>query len=250
MEASEAGDQAEETGSPTDTPLEEQLARTQEDLANAEQQNEYLEQRLEELQSELEAAREAPAAVADTELAEMQQRLAEQRRDAARDEDAPWYLSWWAWILLLVVLGGLGLWFYRRREVQEDANLVDALAGGAAGASGPDARVRGIQDEAEEILRVLDSDEPPAADAEDDLADRLDEAEQGTEPRPAATARPADDDIEAHELQADDPEVKLDLARAYFAMGDKEAARSMLEEVLAGGSEEQQAEARNMLDEF
>ena len=257
VEASEAGDVAEDSGSPTDTPIEEQLARTQEDLANAEQQNEYLEQRIEELQSELEAARQAPAAVADTELAEMQQRLAEQRRGAARDDETPWYLSWWAWILLLVVLGGLGLWFYRRREAHDDVEIAEALAGGAAGASGPDAApVRRIQDEAEEILRVLDSDAPPAgrpdgdADVSDDLADRLDEADLTDDVAPATTARPAEDDIEAQELQADDPEVKLDLARAYFAMGDKEAARSMLEEVLAVGTEEQQAEARNMLDEF
>lgn len=257
VEAGEAGEAAEESGSPTDTPLEERLARTEEDLANAEQQNEYLEQRIDELQSELEAARQAPAAVEDTELAEMQQRLAEQRRGAAGDEDPPWYLSWWAWILLLVVLGGAGLWFYRRRDEQADVELAEALAGGAAGASGPDATpVRRIQDEAEEILRVLDSDAPPADapagdNAEpDDLADRLDEAEADTEPAPSATALPPEDDIEAHELQADDPEVKLDLARAYFAMGDKEAARSMLEEVLAVGSEEQQAEARNMLEEF
>jgi pilus assembly protein FimV len=48
----------------------------------------------------------------------------------------------------------------------------------------------------------------------------------------------------------DDPEIKLDLARAYLALGDKEACRSMLEEVLRNGSEEQQAEARQMMDEI
>ena len=41
---------------------------------------------------------------------------------------------------------------------------------------------------------------------------------------------------------------KLDLARAYISMGDKEAARVILEEVAANGSKEQQAEARKMLD--
>lgn len=40
---------------------------------------------------------------------------------------------------------------------------------------------------------------------------------------------------------------KLDLARAYLDMGDPEGARSMLEEVLAEGSEAQRNEAREML---
>jgi pilus assembly protein FimV len=40
----------------------------------------------------------------------------------------------------------------------------------------------------------------------------------------------------------------MDLARAYISMGDKEAARVILEEVLAHGNDEQQTEARKMLD--
>jgi pilus assembly protein FimV len=69
------------------------------------------------------------------------------------------------------------------------------------------------------------------------------EPEEGAEEEPG----------EAGEEQAavdDDPEIKLDLARAYLALGDKEACRSMLEEVLHSGNEEQQAEARQMMDEI
>ncbi|MFB3078270.1 MAG: FimV/HubP family polar landmark protein [Lysobacterales bacterium] len=40
--------------------------------------------------------------------------------------------------------------------------------------------------------------------------------------------------------------MQLNLARAYISMGDKEAARVILEEVIAHGSEEQQAEANKM----
>jgi pilus assembly protein FimV len=40
---------------------------------------------------------------------------------------------------------------------------------------------------------------------------------------------------------------KLDLARAYLDMGDPEGARSMLEEVVAEGSEEQKAEAHRLM---
>ena len=50
------------------------------------------------------------------------------------------------------------------------------------------------------------------------------------------------------DTESSDPEIQLDLARAYISMGDKEAARVILEEVAANGSKEQQAEARKMLD--
>jgi len=49
--------------------------------------------------------------------------------------------------------------------------------------------------------------------------------------------------------EEDDPEIKLDLARAYLSLGDKEAARSMLEDVLKGGNEAQRDEAQQMMDE-
>jgi pilus assembly protein FimV len=47
-----------------------------------------------------------------------------------------------------------------------------------------------------------------------------------------------------------DPEIKLDLARAYLSLGDKEASKSMLDEVLKSGNATQKAEARQMLDEL
>jgi pilus assembly protein FimV len=40
---------------------------------------------------------------------------------------------------------------------------------------------------------------------------------------------------------------KLDLARAYLEMGDKEGAREILEEVVQEGGPEQQADARKLL---
>jgi len=60
----------------------------------------------------------------------------------------------------------------------------------------------------------------------------------------------SDADDEAHLLDEEsaDPEIQLDLARAYISMGDREAARVILEEVIANGSEEQQVEANKMKD--
>ena len=60
-----------------------------------------------------------------------------------------------------------------------------------------------------------------------------------------------EDEAEEEPVQSeDDPEIKLDLARAYLSLGDKEASRSMLDEVLKSGSESQKAEARQMLEEL
>jgi pilus assembly protein FimV len=60
----------------------------------------------------------------------------------------------------------------------------------------------------------------------------------------------SDEDEDAHVLDAEsaDPEIQLDLARAYISMGDKEAARVILEEVIVHGSDEQQDEANKMKD--
>lgn len=49
-------------------------------------------------------------------------------------------------------------------------------------------------------------------------------------------------------LDGDPIDTKLDLARAYLDMGDREGARSMLEEVLAEGSHLQRDEAQRLLD--
>lgn len=47
----------------------------------------------------------------------------------------------------------------------------------------------------------------------------------------------------------DENSTKLDLARAYLDMGDSEGARSLLDEVIQEGSEEQKAEAESLYDQ-
>ena len=41
---------------------------------------------------------------------------------------------------------------------------------------------------------------------------------------------------------------KFDLAKAYEEMGDKEGAREVLQEVLGEGDQDQQAEAKKLLE--
>ena len=92
--------------------------------------------------------------------------------------------------------------------------------------------------------------EPPSPDDED-AAVKAD----------AGEAALADDDFDLSGLSLDDEDVgesdsisggdeistKLDLARAYIDMGDAEMARGLLDEVVAGGSEAQKAEAEKLL---
>jgi len=49
------------------------------------------------------------------------------------------------------------------------------------------------------------------------------------------------------DLELDEVGTKLDLARAYVEMGDKEGAREILNEVLAEGSDKQKADAKGIL---
>jgi pilus assembly protein FimV len=96
-------------------------------------------------------------------------------------------------------------------------------------------------------------------DLDDELSQLTADFEGMSEPAPAAEpevlAMPEDAGMDLEvpppfaEQMADEDEVqtKLDLAIAYVEMGDKEGARSILDEVRAEGSSEQQAEAERLL---
>ena len=43
--------------------------------------------------------------------------------------------------------------------------------------------------------------------------------------------------------------IKLDLAKAYIDMGDSEGAKDILNEVIAEGNDQQQAEARELMSQ-
>jgi len=102
---------------------------------------------------------------------------------------------------------------------------------------------------------------PPAESGEPAADGHGSERESTSEPTieefdpDSLAAMSADDDSEEEEgrdlvFAADGDEVatKLDLARAYLDMGDHAGARGILEEVLRDGDEEQQGEARSLLE--
>ncbi|MGD2128883.1 MAG: FimV/HubP family polar landmark protein [Lysobacterales bacterium] len=262
-------EESEETGTAGESvqALREDLARTEEELYNQKQQNSYLEDRIKELQSQLESAEQGN--VADSDAANMEQRLREERQvdqqerarlaanSAAEEPNKPWYSRFGLWLIgLLVVIAALAGWIISRRG---------SGSGVEAAAASPSDSLRDIKDEAEQVLRVLEEPEESdteaepepetesgaAPEAEADSPETDEKPDEGApeEEKPGKPAAPqGDDDAELLDEESSDPEIQLDLARAYISMGDKEAARVILEEVLANGSEEQQEDARKMLD--
>lgn len=92
------------------------------------------------------------------------------------------------------------------------------------------------------------ADEEPAGELEDlqflDDSDEIDLDIEFTEDDAAE-----DDDFDFMS-DADEVATKLDLAKAYFEMGDQEGAREILEEVLNEGNEAQVADAQGLLDKL
>lgn len=226
--------------------LRENLARTEEELITQQQQNEYLEERIRELEAQLEESEQNT--VADADLASMEQRLREQRAAQASSPPAeqPWYSQFSTWLIgLLVLAAAFAGWLLSRRGGTAEAVSVPAEE---------EARLREIKDEAEEVLRVLEDPEVSEADqdevaaAADQEADEEAEEEASAKESKARASRADVDDAEVLDEESSDPEIQLDLARAYISMGDKEAARVILEEVKINGNEFQREEAIKMLD--
>ncbi len=85
---------------------------------------------------------------------------------------------------------------------------------------------------------VLDQDSPLDIDLEDfdmEVSDSVDEEEVQGDGKLA---------------DMDEVSTKLDLARAYVDMGDPDGAKSILDEVMEEGSEEQKEEARGILGQM
>ena len=98
---------------------------------------------------------------------------------------------------------------------------------------------------AADVTQEKDGDEASEAEVEGNDAD---EPEVIHSEGDRKTLSEEDEDAQVLDEESADPEIQLDLARAYISMGDREAARVILEEVIANGSEEQQAEANSMKD--
>ncbi|MBI3560752.1 MAG: hypothetical protein HY080_03455 [Gammaproteobacteria bacterium] len=140
----------------------------------------------------------------------------------------------------------------------EDSSLEFNLDFGNASAS-PASKPSGVTQDMDFNLDLAKDEEPTATDLKFANADNNDELDFDLEsPGPGGGNRPtlemnldAADSINL-DMPAGGDEVgtKLDLARAYIDMGDPDGARSILDEVMAEGSEGQKQEARQLISQI
>ena len=214
---------------------------------------------MQELESQLTESREGT--VEDKNLAGMEERLRQERLRVAQaavpkvvsspTPEEPWYNRISLWLVgLLVLAAALAGWFMSRRGssdtvVSEPRKAPDPL--------------REIKEETKKAARekaakenVVHEEVAQVEATEEKLAEQPEPPDTG-EPE-GVQAVPAgkklvdkdEEDADVLDEESADPEIQLDLARAYVSMGDKEAARVILEEIIAHGSEQQQAEAVKM----
>ena len=155
--------------------------------------------------------------------------------------------------------GDLGLAFRDERDAGSDLDRTVTPGSSADDDLGLDLTIDGRTTSIEPARRAR----PPVASADDDqgLSLTLDGKDDDVAAQPRPTARdsaiianadtvetsPLDEDLDFLGEAPDEARTKLDLARAYIDMGDGDAARDVLNEVLAEGSESHQQEARELL---
>ncbi len=118
-----------------------------------------------------------------------------------------------------------------------------------------DAAVFELADEEEVAPQPAEATTAPGSAAKADDFDDLqfvDETLLDSLEKPEADKSAVDDDDDVFEYlsDADEAATKLDLARAYFEMGDSDGAREILEEVLREGNEDQVKDARTLLSKL
>ncbi len=234
--------------------LRQELQQNTETLAAREAELQELKGRVAELE-QLQNKQQQLIAMKDSELAAAQQRLAQsnQKDQAMQAASAmPWLIG--AGVLLLAVVGG---WFMRRRPVKPvfraplpgDAAAAPSIADAFTETSFPAQQPRApIQADAD-----LHVDEAPAAPAFE---------LQASAPAPAAAPAPSATAPAWHVASADtkgrvEPSMatqpgqeRLELARAYLDLGDRESARQLLAEVVINGDLAARQRASRMLQEL
>ncbi|MBD3671464.1 MAG: pilus assembly protein FimV, partial [Gammaproteobacteria bacterium] len=108
---------------------------------------------------------------------------------------------------------------------------------------------------ADELEQIKDTE----IDADEAQTSSSDEMTETDAEETAKTLDDSQEDDDFYELSDHEPDLlndvdevgtKLDLARAYIDMGDPDGARSILEEVVQEGNEQQVADASNLLNQI
>jgi len=157
-------------------------------------------------------------------------------------------------------------------EIDEDLEAM--LQSAAEEEPQPEPVAEAAEDDLESLLASLDADDELAAggssalagnqvkeeltanishDLEMDVDSEVDELLNSTDDEIALDERRSDEAVEVLDKMnllsgTDETETKLDLARAYMEMDDKDGARDILNEITSEGTEEQRREAQKLLD--
>ena len=243
--------------------LRQELQQSQETIAARDAEVQELKSRVAELE-QLQKQQQQLIAMKDSELAAAQQRVAKTNEQAAAQSGSPlpWIIGGGA--LLLALLGGW--WWGRRpgkpvfRAPSDSASTAPSIAD--AFAPGPDIDAR----EAHETIV-----EPPAPEERAADARPFEEPAFELTPEPQAPARPAAPSAPAAPIApawhiaangngrrahveptlATQPgQERLELARAYIDLGDRESARQLLSEVVINGDLAARQVASRMLQDL
>lgn len=109
-----------------------------------------------------------------------------------------------------------------------------------------------VEDETDDTLDIasLDLDEA-SSDSVTEYDEFADISENDLEAATTELANSADVEFDLGDFdEIDEAETKLDLASAYVDMGDPDGAKSILDEVLSEGSDEQKSRAQKLLDDL
>jgi pilus assembly protein FimV len=246
--------------------LRQQMQQTQETLAARNAEVEELKVRVAELE-QLQQQQQQLLSLKDSELAAAQQRLAESNQQSSTtlaqadaNESASAAVTagggLWLWLgLALMVAALLGWLFTRRRRSPAPQRIFNTSALAASMPRGPE--------ETREGVVAPDRPEPIAEEAEQDIGFRRTAASDAphweassagsTEGAPTwhSGSRPApaiDDASTVASLNPAPPgQERIELARAYIDLGDVDTARSLLQEVSAGGDANARDEAARLL---
>jgi pilus assembly protein FimV len=227
---------------------QQELQQTKETLVARDAEVQELKARVAELE-QLKQQQDQLVALKDSELAAAQQRLATtQAADAKTPVDLGPWLSVGAGLLVIGLLAG---WWLRRRRpsADETRRSQQSLAPAAPERAGEDREVQSAFAE--------DEIPPQTAPLPDEPAwNRL---AKPAEPEPEIPAPPTrgvptwhSGDFEVGPLNPAPPgQGRLDLARAYLDMGDRDTARSLLQEVATrGDSTDVRRQAEDLLREL
>ena len=275
-DASTAGTQSGTSAGGEGDMLRQELQTTQETLAARDAELDEMKSRLAELEK-LQQQQQQLLEMKDSELAAAQQRLAQSNDAQAPMSATPWLVGGGAVLLFAL----LGWWLGRRRAAtpvfrappERTSSIADAFPSGAmaapvARAEPTPAPVPDVESPASEPARA-DSAQSPPAEAAPVVAERVDTPEVA----PAAAPMVAEEQASLWDRRERDPvpsgraptwhdgsrapatapadaasgHDRLELARAYVALGDHDSARQLLEEVAGHGDSDARQQAEQML---